>query len=93
MQSTGLYTFILEYRGGTYISQTNATTLVDAIRGWIAVHTEDSLATWDLSRHKLEFFIEENPTVALADTTGVWCVTGTIDDHFALLNIVDTCPV
>jgi len=93
MMDARLYTFILEFHGGTYISQTNATNLTGAINAWIAVHSEDDLATRKLSRSKLHLMVEENIPIALDGATGVWCITETIDGHFALLNIVDTCPV
>jgi hypothetical protein len=92
MATVHLYTFIFEFRGGTYISQTLASSLLEAILGWIRV-PPNPIWSHKLSQTELETFIEDRSPVALDGAVGVWCISGTINGHFALLNIVDTLPV
>jgi hypothetical protein len=90
MEIPHLYTFVLEYRGGTYISQINAISLLDAVHRWTNIHKENDLVTWKLSRNGLEVLTTENSPMALDGAIGVWCIVGTVDGHLALVNIIDT---
>lgn len=86
-----LYTFILEYRGGTYISQFEATTPEKALERWIEEH--DNSVIWKLKdKHtkQIREWCEESGPVEIRDNTNVWCFIFYIKDHRGLLNFVKT---
>ncbi|GBC59938.1 hypothetical protein DENIS_0880 [Desulfonema ishimotonii] len=88
-----LYTFVLDYRGGTYISQIKGLSPENAAEEWIKkkldlqalgvrdYNVEDILTDVDRS--------EESPA-PLCDLTNVWCMTFLLDDDLALVNIIKT---
>ena len=86
-----LYTFIMEYKGGTYISQVEAHNLYEARKIWAG----------ELNTSEIQYFgpkaktqlIEqmndpENEPVELEGLTNVWCDGATINGSLALINIV-----
>lgn len=87
-----LYTFVLEFRGGTYIAQVIADSPVDAFPRWVETHTDDELMEWDVTRTQLLSLIGDEEIVTLSNVQNVWCVCGNIDDSFVLLNIIETTP-
>jgi len=46
MSHLSLYTIILEYKGGTYISQIQSESPTAAVKKWSTTITEHSLAVW-----------------------------------------------
>ena len=90
MKTLNLFTFILEFRGGTYASQVHSSALLDAIGTWTTILSEKDLAYWKLTRPELQIFVKEQAPIALDGLSNVWCISGTIADHFALLNIINT---
>lgn len=86
-----LYTVILEYRGGTYISQLYCTDLSMVLGRWAKRIPENDLAEWGLSRQALLTAIRDNSLVALANCVNAWCTTGLDDrDKQFLVNVVLT---
>ena len=86
-----LYTFVLEFRGGTYISQFEGETAHDAALVWA-----NNLKTREIAhlrkKHKKLLLAElnENSLVKLSGVKNVWCDSFLIGKHLALLNIVQT---
>ena len=81
-----IYTFIAEYRGGTYISQCKSDSLELAIKIWAEDKTKIFL---DEIRYKklLDTYEEENP-VRIKDVDNVWCCAYVLNRSFLLLNII-----
>lgn len=85
-----LYTVILEFRGGTYISQAKAISEQTAVDFWIRSldETIPEISSTDRQALAVGFNLED-----LAPLTGlinVWCTSGLANGHLALLNIIRT---
>src|SRR5437016_3265466 len=91
MTHNTLYTLILDYNGGTYISQVWGHSPIAAIEKWVDRVTDAELITWTLKRSDLEGLCQENP-VLLNNCISVWCVTHSTRKGLALVNIVATQP-
>jgi hypothetical protein len=87
-----LFTFILEYRGGTHISQVTARSPKAALQRWAMsrrVWSAISSALRVRGRIEASAFLAEN-LVAVEGTTGVWCTTASVRRSFALVNVIRT---
>ena len=85
------YTFIMDYRGGTYVSQINASSIEAACVSW-ARNLEVS-AIYDFgskSREKLIEQMESESPVLLDGLINAWCASALICKGMALINIVQT---
>jgi hypothetical protein len=91
MTNAILYTVLLEYKGGTYISQVRAESPLDAITKWSTNLLDEDLNAWDLRRDELLSVIESDSLVSVTDCLNVWCDSGIdADGEQILLNIVAT---
>ena len=84
------YTFIAEYKGGTYISQYTTQTIMDALHLWV-----DKLDVKIFSKNKRDKILSEinDPEqipVQLKEIEKVWCCCYLSGKSFLLLNIVET---
>jgi len=84
------FTFILQYRGYTSISQVKASNVFDALRLWCV-----RLPRWrdkSLPPHRKLLAVElrADNLVAVKSVRNVWCASGVVRDGLALLNIVLT---
>lgn len=87
------YTFIMEFDGGTYVSQVNAPSEKSACLKW--ARTLDLSAIQGLNDRERESLIEQmkdDSPVALTGTVNVWCITALIRGKHALINFVRTEP-
>lgn len=89
MSELAVFTFVLEYKGGTYISQTFGPSLSVAIANWARTRTDRDLATWGLGRGDLNELVADNP-VLLDGCRNVWCMSASTDEGLILVNIVAT---
>jgi hypothetical protein len=87
-----LYTVIMEYRGGTYLSQARVLEL-ESITGamqtsvnWRALHP--SVGEEDVMRFLAELRSER--PVVVQDLERVWCLSGRLAGALALVHIVET---
>jgi hypothetical protein len=88
--SENLYTIILDFKGGTYISQVSHLSPIDAVCGWAdTVSVEDAIA-WRLDRSQLTTMVRRDNPIPITGCTSVWCVSGSIGEDLALINIVET---
>ena len=88
-----MYTFIFEYRKGTYISQIMAETISIAISNWASTIDGSIIPNFtSVDRDALinELKKEENTPVAIKKMSNVWCVFFKIRRSYSLLNIVLT---
>ena len=89
MSYPSLYTVILEYRGGTYISQIHSESPGAAVKKWSSTITDDNLAVWGLDRADLVLLSDDNP-LPLENCMNIWCLTGSAKNHLMLLNVIAT---
>ena len=85
-----LYTLLLEYRGGTYISQFHASSVQSLLPVWTNWIAQEDLNVWGLTRADLAQFSSESHPVPLEGLQNAWCCTGCCNDDLLLLNIVNT---
>lgn len=80
------YTFIAEYREGTYISQCISKDLQEAIRIWVL---DKSKIFLDNTRYKklTKIYQEEQPT-KIEGVSNVWCCYYLLNRSSILLNII-----
>jgi hypothetical protein len=86
-----LYTFIMEYAGGTYLSQVVAASPASACVKW--AQRLDVSQVSGLGQKSKESLIEEMKTEAPTAIDGLcssWCATARIRGELALINIVLT---
>ena len=85
-----LFTFILEWMGGTYIEQVSATNVKEATLGW-ANNLDFSLIDV-LEKYKPEFIsdVRNEDIVAIDLLEHIWCITPSINGTLALVNIIET---
>jgi hypothetical protein len=92
-----LYSIILDYRGGTYISQVRARTPRDAAKKWTrTLDVNEVKHLGAKGKQKLISNLEEdayglNEPVALTGLTGVWCLSMPIPG--GRVNIVETVDI
>ncbi|WP_299840337.1 hypothetical protein [uncultured Tenacibaculum sp.] len=92
-----LFTFIFEFRGGTYTSQLKAIDINKALLNWTEKLKKDSnqidhLGPKTIIEIKDKLFnldINEKPTM-LSDMKNIWCITLNTKKGFGLINIVKT---
>lgn len=84
-----LFTFIAEYKGGTYTRQIEAKSLNAAISHWqkseIALIAKASLT--DVSNFN---FDQLDEAVSIDGCQNVWFSTSSVDKSFLLVNVVST---
>ncbi len=71
-ESETLYTILLEYRGGTYVSQIRAAGRDALLQDWALSRTEDDLRLWGIPRTALLECLADATLVALNDVRNVW---------------------
>ncbi|MCP4350393.1 MAG: hypothetical protein GY795_33410 [Desulfobacterales bacterium] len=82
-----LYTFVLDYKGGTYISQVTDNLPEDAVKKWIDKLDPEQIGIKTASK----VISDPDENISPLDTLkNVWCMTFMIDDELALVNIVKT---
>jgi hypothetical protein len=81
-----LYTRILEYNGGTYISQVAGDSVTEALS---ALSLQTGCSRWGMTRAELRRISEDSP-VLVAGCVGVWCASGSARHGLILVHIIDT---
>ncbi|MGH1456153.1 MAG: hypothetical protein ACRBDI_05180 [Alphaproteobacteria bacterium] len=85
-----LFTFILNYLDGTYISQVREDNLNKAIKLWL---DQLDLSSLDIDQNLKDIIIKDFSNenwVTLENMNNVWCQSSTIDDELFLVNVVKT---
>lgn len=86
-----LYTFVMEYNGGTYVSQINSILLQRACIEW-AKNLETS-EIYSFGQRDKEMLIEQirsKKPVLLKGMTNAWYVSALIRGNLASINVVQT---
>ncbi len=86
-----LYTVILDFNGGTYISQVRAATPTLAAEQWAQTSIFEEALHRDLLRSDLEKIIKDSSLMPLSGLFNVWCISGITEaDSSVLINLVAT---
>lgn len=88
-----LFTIIVDYLGGTYLSQVNARHVDHVLARWagqLDVTSLGGLTVEQLGVLNLELRRETEHPVRIRGLVGVWCMSIDIEDRLALINIVET---
>ena len=90
MTVMALFTFLLEFDGGTYISQFRAASVKGAIAQYPShVVGNKAVSTSSLRKRLAEALSAEKP-VTIDGVRNVWCCSTSVGKKFALLNVVAT---
>jgi len=87
-----LYTLVLDFHGGTYITQFDAATATDAVAAWCK-ELEDEQLLGDASFPVAEGIMVdaiENHLVEVEGLHGAWCAATSVNGALALLNVIIT---
>ena len=87
------YTFIFEYKRGTYINQVELEDIIDAVKKWFSNIDNLKIPNFGIiEKNKLHAEIgkEHNHPIPIKDNQNVWCMFLTIKRASCLINIVMT---
>ncbi|BDD03892.1 hypothetical protein [Aureibacter tunicatorum] len=91
-----LYTYVLDFRGGTYVSQVFAKNLNNSIDEWIKKIEKDKseiqyLGVKTIEKIKQDFKNPENRApILLNNLQNVWCFDFNSNQGFGLINVIKT---
>lgn len=84
------YTFISEYKGGTYISQYKATDLNSSLELWLQDLDSSIYSESDIIQIIEEIKNNEYKPAKIKKVDNVWCCALLSGESFLLLNIIKT---
>ena len=87
-----LYTLVLDFHGGTYITQFEAEAPTDAVAAWCRELEEEQLlgdASFPVAEGIMIDAIE-NHLVDVEGLHGAWCAAASVNGNLALLNVIIT---
>jgi hypothetical protein len=90
VRSENLYSIILDFRGGTYISQVTSSTPAGAIKVWASQIDELDARTWRLDVDRLKSLVLEDSLTAINGCKNIWCLSATLGAHLVLINVIQT---
>jgi hypothetical protein len=90
MKPEKLYTVVLDYAGGTYIAQVQASSPATALSKWVSKIRKEDAGEWGIRRKVLAEIIRGQEVVPLDGCVNVWCVCGTVRSDLALINVIAT---
>lgn len=90
-----LYTCILEFQGGSYLSQNYANDELEALDNWTGDIANEKIILEahepeDINDLILSMTEKDNSLVALEETDNVWFSSCLIQNELALLHIINT---
>lgn len=87
-----LYTFVLEYKGGTYISQIEASTPRNALIKWSANLRVDEVAgLGEKTKRELRTAAKSEVPVAVKTMINTWCWIPLTERVAVFVNFMKTC--
>ena len=87
-----LYTFILDFEGGTYLSQVEASTFKSAPAVWASnLAPGEVRGMREASIRELGAAMAENTPIQLNGLVHAWCVSALVRGRLALVHFVQTC--
>ena len=85
-----LFTVILEFDGGTYISQFQATSAHNAATKHVAHLIGIKQLSTPVNRKRLADGLSVEQPVPIEGVRNVWCCSASVGKRFALVNIIET---
>lgn len=90
-----LFTFVVDYKGGIYVSQVRANSPEEAVIIWAKnLDTKPIIGLKSKSKTKLieqlQQQVEEGATILLDGLKNAWCASAMIKHKLLLINIVKT---
>ncbi len=90
---TALFTFILDYRGGTYIRQMAGRSLKRAIQEWAeSLQASEIYRLGNSGKQDLVSALNDEQPIPIEGVQNVWCFSVVARGQLALINIVKTEP-
>lgn len=89
-----LHTFILDYCGGTYISQLECKSLAEAVREWVRSLSERycELSNELPALVELSDQLAQDEPVPIEGMLNIWAISALVADKLAFVTIVNTAP-
>lgn len=84
------FTFIAQYKGGTYISQYDADDLIDAVFSWVNNLDLQYFKAKEIKEIQEKFSDEDFFPIPVNDVVHVWCGAISACGNFLIVNIVKT---
>lgn len=87
-----LYTFIMDYKGGTYLSQVNTeNSLKDACFNWAnQLKPSEIVGFGEKTKVKLIEQIQDKEIVPIKNLLNVWCLSFLIRNNLVLITVIQT---
>ncbi len=86
-----LYTFFLDYRGGTYLSQIRASSPSKATKVWTKKLDHAAIqGMGDKSKERLIQELHDEVPIAIDGLEKTWCCTALVQGHLVLIHLVET---
>lgn len=85
-----LYTFVLDYRRGTYIGQAPGDSVTTALSQWISRIRSEEIAKWGLTQDELSEIARTDEPVAVEGCINAWCLSGSTNGGLVLINAIAT---
>jgi hypothetical protein len=90
MKKNSLFTFILDWKGGTYISQVSSETLNKAITTWADGFSFDEIGVKNIVKSKFIVDVNNEVVEPVNGLKNVWCISPNIGDVMAIVHITET---
>lgn len=85
------YTFVFEFRGGTYLSQTIAGSVMDAIKMWAIEIDSSQIELMGHSEKSELISLSESIELVIVKTLDkVWCISGLLCEVFFIAHIIES---
>ena len=85
------YTFIMDYKGGTYISQIDSSSLKTACVDWAnSLRVSEIDEFGEISKNQLIEQMKSEEPILLKGLVNAWCSSPFLSKGTALINIVQT---
>lgn len=86
-----VYTFIMEFRGGTYISQVSSNSLKNSVQNWAQNLNINEINFFDQqSQKELVELVVDNKPIGISGLLNIWCLSLSLKRGFVLITIVQT---
>ena len=85
-----LYTFVMDYRGGTYVSQVAERSLKAAVLRWVSKLDTKRIGAARKALRPASFSWEDGQPVPVEGTAGVWCFDLRLGRFLAIVHVVRT---
>jgi hypothetical protein len=85
-----LFTVILEFGGGTYISQIRSASVRGTVCKYASQLVEDQEIPGTAAKKSLAAVLRQDIPISITGVHNVWCCSASVGKKFALLNIIQT---